>query len=469
MKIALVSVRPVDPCFPISLLCLQAYLKRYVPGVTIDIIDAAFEKPLDRIIGGNYDLIGISAMSAEYESAALLAKNIRLCETKPLIVVGGVHITKLPESFRDCFDLGIMGEGEEPLSKLIVLLETNPHPSPDDLLKIPGLLFRDGTKLRWTPPKQLMLESFPPLDYSTINPAYFARHASATFARFGREAYVFTSRGCPFKCVFCASSHFWNGVRYFSAEWVVNEIKSLSKMGVTMITLGDDLFSCHKKRMRQIADRIQAEGLNRSIEFAVNGQAGIFDEEICEILKPMNTGPIFFGFESGDEKTLNYLKCGKTTVEGNRKVVELCRRFGFKCWGSFIIGSPGETLEQMENTIRFIDWAKQRGVWRLLVAVLHPFPGTPVWDIALKMGRVAPDMDFDKMKLNSRESIEGMLVDDKIKPQFIRLRDRAYAHLHWFKWKKAFMLFRNNPIDALLLAFRLSPFLYKRLLTPSAP
>jgi radical SAM superfamily enzyme YgiQ (UPF0313 family) len=183
----------------------------------------------------------------------------------------------------------------------------------------------------------------------------------------------------------------------------------------------------------------------------------------------MNVRPIFFGFESGDEQTLKYLKCGKTTVAENKEAVRLCQRYGFNCCGGLIIGSPGETLEQMENTIRFIDWAKKHGIMRLSVAVLYPFPGTPVWDVALKMGKVGTGMNFDVLKVTSKEATEGMLVDDAIKLEFIKLRDRVYRHIHSFKWTKARMLLRHSPWETLKFAFQASPSIIKRQFTPSIP
>src|SRR5579862_4413515 len=138
MKIALVSVRKFDPCFPISLLCLHAYLKQRQPHHTIEIVDAAFEDPLNRILKGRYDLIGIGAMTGDYETATRLAKAIR--EQRPVpIILGGTHISKLPESFRDCFDVGVMGEGEEPLCELVSLYEKMTAPGPKEFAAISGL------------------------------------------------------------------------------------------------------------------------------------------------------------------------------------------------------------------------------------------------------------------------------------------------------------------------------------------
>ena len=468
MKIALVSVRSFDPCFPTGLLCLHAYLKANNPDHQIDIIEAAFENPLQRIQEGSYDLVGISAMTSDYETATVLAQGIRASLTIP-IVIGGVHISKLPESFRDCFDVGVIGEGEEPLCELIALYEKTAKPIPEQFQAIAGLIFRDGKDLRQTPCKPLDLSNYPHLDYSAIHPSYFDKKASATFARFGIESYLLTSRGCPFKCVFCASSHFWGKVRYFPVNWVLGEIKALAARGVSLLNIGDDLFACNKKRLKAIADLIRADNLHQKIIFSCCGNTGVFDEETCVLLKSMNVKPIFFGFESGDELTLKYLKCDKNTIAENKQALLLCERFGFYSWGAVIIGSPGETLEQMENTIRFIDLAKKHGATRIGVAIMLPLPGTPVWETALKMGRVSLNMNFNALIWGSKEYNDGLMVEEALRPEFIKLRDRAIRRIHSFKWRKARLFFQASPWDTLMFAMRAPKGILLRMFRPEAP
>ena len=449
MKIALINITDANSWFQIGLLCLQAYLKRQMPQHQVDIIEALFENPVRRVLAEKYDLVGISAMTAHYEAASLLAREIRAVSNAP-IILGGVHISKLPESLRPCFDVGVVGEGEDTLCELVALYETSTTPSADQLAAINGLVFHDGQQLRQTPPRPPVdLSNYPPLDYSAIHPSYFERKAVNSFGRFGIESFVMTSRGCPFKCVFCASSHFWNKVRYFPVEWVIAEIKGLEARGVTLLHFADDLFACNKKRMKAISEKLRAEHLCERITYDCMGNAHLFDDETCELLKSMNVKVVFFGFESGNPRVLDYLKCHTSTVEENRAAVELCRRHGLDCWGNILIASPGETLEEMEDSIRFAAWAKSRGVTRICVAILVPFPGTPVWQTALKRGLVGVDMNFDRLKCDGKEVPAGMFVDDAMKPEFAKLRDRAFALVHTFKWKKAWSLVRDSPWDAL--------------------
>lgn len=468
MRIALLNLRDLDPCVPTSLLCLHAFVRARHPDVEVDIIDAGFGDPREAVLRGGYDLVGISAMTAEYEAATEFAWWAKKLDIP--IVVGGVHISKLPESLRSCFTVGVMGEGEEPLCDLITLYKRKSHPDPSDFAAIPGLVYRDEwNHIRQTKPRPLNITNYPHLDYSAVSAGYFKRAASAAFGAFGIEAFLMTSRGCPFHCPFCASSHFWHGVRYHSVDWVIQEIKTLVAMGATLIHFGDDLFACHKKRLREIAERIIAEGLHKRIAFGCSGQTGIFDEEMARILVSMNCKNIFFGFESGDPEVLGYLKAGKASVEDNRRVVLLCERYGIDVWGGLIIGSPGETPEQIDHTIEFIEWSKLHGVIRLCVAILYPFPGTPVWDLALQRGEVSLDMNFDELKMNAPRADAGMLVDPEHRPAFAKMRTKAFMAIHSFKWRKARMLFKSSPIETAWFAARSSGAIIKRLLNPLAP
>lgn len=258
-------------------------------------------------------------------------------------------------------------------------------------------------------------------------------------------------------------------MRYFSVDWVIDEIKALAARGVNLIHIGDDLFVCNKERVKIIAERIIAENLHKNIMYDCSGKTGLIDDEICMVLKSMNVKTLFFGFESGNERSLRYLKCGTTSVAKNKEAVELCRRHGLECWGTVIIGSPGETLEEMEDSIRFVDWAKNHGVTRMNIMILHPFPGTPVWQTALEKGIVSPNMNFDVLKLDSKEVTEGLMVDKAMRPEFIKLRDRAYRRVHSFKWKKFRSLLWSSPWLTFNLALASPGSSIKRMLVPTEP
>jgi radical SAM superfamily enzyme YgiQ (UPF0313 family) len=219
-----------------------------------------------------------------------------------------------------------------------------------------------------------------------------------------------------------------------------------------MCYIADDLFTASKTRVAQIAERIREEGLHRQMRFATSASAALLDAEMCSLLKSMNVGPLFIGFESGNEQTLNYLKCGKVKVADNKRAVKLCQRHGLQCWGAVIIGCPDETSESIEDTISFVRWAREHGAYRVIIGVLVPFPGTEVWQTAKDMGRVSDDMNWDRLAWEGEEVLDGMLVSDEFKPEFRRLRDKALREASKSKWRKAWPLVKRHPLVAVKFA-----------------
>jgi radical SAM superfamily enzyme YgiQ (UPF0313 family) len=456
MKIALVNVCDQIDCLPIGYLCLHAWVKQHRPEYQVDIIESKLCNALGEIIEGNYDYVGLSAMSAYFEKAKIFARKVKELIPQIKVIIGGCHISVLPETFEKCFDIAVLNEGEETLVEIL---------DGKDLTEIKGILFRTvkDSIVRTMDRKPLNLENFPPLDYSIIHPHYFRSRVINVLGDFGIEGYLMTSRGCPFKCTFCASSHFWQEVRYFSIDWIMNEITNLIEKGCKFIHIVDDLFACNKRRLKEISINLYQRNLIKDITYDCSGTTGSFDEDICRILVGMNIKAIFFGFENGNQRILTYLKKGKTTVEDNKSVILICAKYNIKSWGSLIIGIANETIKEVEDTIEFIHWAKKNGVDRISVYPLIPYPGTPIWDEALSKGLVNIDMNFNLFNSDSMFCQDGIMVPLHKKREFYRLKAKCYKAIHSFKWRKAWKLFKNHPIKSFKFMLSSSWYIKKRL------
>lgn len=370
-----------------------------------------------------YELIGISAMTIDYNKALALARWIKWCSYKPISVwIGGVHISSMPSSFQDCFDDKWIGEFE----------------------------------------KDIPFDEIPLPDWSLVNPLYFRRTALHTWGEFGREGAILTSRGCPYKCIFCSTTQFWGTPRYHSPEYVVDMVDSLVKnYGITHIQIWDDLFTVNKARLIEIGMRLRCKGLTKKVKFNCQPRANLIDDDLCRILKDMNVQIALFGFESGNNRVLQFLK-GNVTVEDNKRAIETCIRNKIKVQGSVIFGSPTETLAEMQDTIDFIDYAYKAGVNRLWSFVMTPFPNTLVWDMAKYNGKVSEDMDWD---LLSHQNIDNPLcLDDTIKKEdFKKVFLKGRNKLNRFKWRKIRSFAVNNPFETTLYAVS-NPLKYLNLL-----
>jgi anaerobic magnesium-protoporphyrin IX monomethyl ester cyclase len=418
---------------PLGLVSLATYLKANMGFSDTRIIDMDFEDPLQVIRDWRPDVIGISAMSVSYGRLITLAKRIREVTSAP-ILIGGVHISTLPDSMSEVFDIGVIGEGEETLLELMQLFQKEGSFPKEKLKGIKGIIFHDGGKLVATGARALItpLDRIPPLDRSFMSREYFKKH----IVFWGEETYcramdIMTSRGCPYRCAFCSTALFWQSFRQFSQERVFEDIRSLvADYGVDHINIVDDLFVCNKERVRAVKDRLKEAGLLKRLTFNCTARVNVVDEELCQLLKEMNVTSLNFGFESGSDRTLKILKKDEVTVERTKAAVRLCRKHDFHISGGIILGSPGETLADMRQTVDLIRWMADEGVDILWVYVMTPYPGTAIWEIAKSRGKVRDDMDWERDGEGIADPKRHLLLDDSIsEAEFLKVWDAAYAEL----------------------------------------
>ena len=342
------------------------------------------------------DIVGITSVSKNYNRAKEYARIAK--ESGLPVIIGGVHITALPQTITNDMDVAVIGEGEETIIDLIASFMANGYFD----TAIDGIAFRDNGELIKTNPRRLIrpLDSIP----------YPARDLLEVH----KMAHMLTSRGCPYHCVFCATArHTRNQVRFASAEYVADEIEMLYRdYGVKYITTYDDLFALNTKRVIEIQQLMATKNLIGKFGMSINIRADLITDELVEILKAMNVGVIALGTESGCRRILNYLKCGSVTLEQNINAIRVIQKHKVIPYCSFILGSPGETTEEMMQTIKFIEDNK---LYHFDFCVLTPFPGTPVWDYALAHGYVSNDMDWDK--LDFYISSNPVFMADKITRQ----------------------------------------------------
>jgi radical SAM superfamily enzyme YgiQ (UPF0313 family) len=181
----------------------------------------------------------------------------------------------------------------------------------------------------------------------------------------------------------------------FSPEYIVREISYLRDVyGARHITLFDDLFVIDKERVRRLVELVRSAGLHKRVSFNCLARANLVDDEIAELLRKMNVRRVGMGLESGSDRMLKRLKGRDCSVEGNRRAVLALARHGLETEAAFLIGAPGETEQDMLETLRFV---QENPLDLFEVYLLAPYPGTPLWDYALERGLVSPDMSWDRL------------------------------------------------------------------------
>jgi magnesium-protoporphyrin IX monomethyl ester (oxidative) cyclase len=401
MKIALVCLNRTAGDPHLGIAYIASYLRKYGGFKNIVIVDK--EDPLKRIEKEKPDVVGISVMTPEFPMANILVEQIKTEFDIP-VIIGGHHISYLPQHLAPSnFDVGVIGEGEQTMLELMLLFEKHGGLQPKKMRSIKGIVFRNERKSNEVTPFREFIEPldkipFPARDLLKMEDYYLTPRRSVFMDKLGRYTSMITSRGCIYKCNFCSSSFFWKRFRCFSAKYVVDEIKHLiEQYKVDGLLFYDDLFIANKIRVREIVNLIKKEKINEQIEFGVLARTNLVDDEILKLLKEMNVTFLSFGFESGSEKILKWLKAGSVTVKDNWRALRLSKKYGFKIMSGFIIGSPGETKEDMMKTLELME---DPDLDIPLFGQLTPYPNTPVWEIAKKMGLVSEDIDFDFSKLS---------------------------------------------------------------------
>ena len=471
MKVSLVSLTREEATPPISLGYLAAALKRDLPEIEVDIIDGNYGSLMRSIRKSRPDVVGISAMTVHYNQALKVADLVKTKLALP-VILGGVHISTHPKSFKPCFDVGVIGEGELTLVELLrSYLGNGQRFEPQSLREIQGLIYwEDGSPVQ-TPPRPLIddMDSIARPDWSLFNPRY-ARPAQSIFLDHGKAVQVslLSSRGCPYRCIFCSTSKHWHRVRFFSASYVVDEIEYLiGTLGAEIISFWDDLFTINKSRLTEIADELESRNLLGAVKFCVLGRMETMDEEVCRILKKMDVIDINFGFESGSDRVLQYLKKNKKiSVEHAKTAVRLCNEFGFAVSGSFMMGSPGEKREDMMKTVELVDWmASQPSVFDLWLFTTAPLPNTELWELGVEKGLIDEEgYDFD---FSSQYSQYPLFLDESIPlsefEEIYQLAESKMAGISPFK-KTSYKLGRALRDPRILLpAIKRRLFVYNKL------
>ena|SRR3990167_6874815 len=412
MRIALISTAQKSGCPPIGLVYLASYIQSHTK-YKVDIVDANYQN-IFRTDYSQYDLIGISAMTVNYAQAVRLAKWFKSFCNIP-VIIGGVHISTCPESITQDFDSMIIGEGEKSFIRLLNDLEQN------------------KLELRYETEPLDNLDELSLPDWDLIDRRYFSRQLNTTFAEWGIEGWLLTSRGCPYRCRFCSTTQFWNKVRFHSIDYIPKLIEDLKKRRVTHIQIWDDLFTIDKNRLRQLMPHLK----NSGIKFNCQPRINKIDEETCQLLKNSNITLCIFGFESGNNRVLRYLKNDQTlSVDKSKQVIKLCRQYGLDVQGSVMFGSPTETLKEMGDTLKFMLWCYFNGVQRLWAFVATPFPATEFWKFI--------PQNLNWKMLSHHNTKHPLLLDKSVKLwQFRMVMFLAHRIEDLFKIKKLWKIIKS--------------------------
>lgn len=447
---------------PLNLMYLAGALEKASIGVKIfddDLYQIGTQKINEYISKIAPKIVAITATTATITQALKYIRNIKKKSPNILTIIGGPHTTFRPiETLKNelCLDVVVIGEGEETIVELIDTYLKNVDNDYDSFLgdikgiaykkRINNLNFEDiynelkteeneiedkykeniynnkkdnNDKIRLNEPRPL-IKNLDELSFPARHLVDFKSYKLSS-----QSGGIITSRGCPFSCDYCSSSLIMGKkFRTRSSQNVVDELEELVyKYKVRDIAFLDDIFMLNKKRAEDIANEIKKRNLD--INFVASSRVNTIQKSLLKTLKSSGMSTLYCGVESGSQRVLNLMKKG-ITLQQAEKGFEIAKNLGINIVGSFILGYPGETAREMEDTINFSikldpDYCQY--------SILTPFPGTPIYN-KLKKEKLLESENWDdytvlKSVINYEKlGLSKKIVERKLAKAYIKFYTR---------------------------------------------
>ena len=387
-----------------------------------------------RIKEATFDLAGTGGIVTIYKYIKWLMSILKKYHPTKKIIVGGSSGTSIPRILleRTEADIACIGEGEITAVEVANTIEKG-----GSLKDIKGIWYKDehgGTIVN--PPRPLIknLDAIPfpnrdlfPMDIylkNVVGPTNVDKWIDGRTVTSDLSLNLTCSRGCPYKCTFCYHDFMGSKFRSRSAENIFEEMVFLNeKYNINIFGTGDDMFIANRRNVFQLCDLLVKSRLD--IQFFTAGRVNLVDEELIIKLKEAGCITLGYGIESGSQKMLDAMNKG-VTVEQAEKAIRLTQKYMGWPDCTFIIGMPGETAETIQETV---DFCKRLDLVPEAVFFATPYPGTELYDIALKEKLIVNEEDYllglgeqgEKVKVNFTEFSNEEL--EAIKEQMVKELD----------------------------------------------
>ncbi len=365
---------------PLGILYLAASIK---DKAEVSVVDAHAEglgaEDVARRVGdGGHDLVGISVMTFSLLDAMDTARAVKEAKSDAVVIAGGPHPHLYPGETLGLgmFDGVLRGEGEVSLRALVSGWPRTIDDPP------PGVWWRDGTK--GDPEVAPFIEALDELPFPARELAGLTLYRSVLSGR-RPVTTMMSSRGCPYKCVFCDRPHLGKRFRARGPENVVSEMEECAGLGIKEAVFYDDTFTVDRARVLGIAELILERGLD--LAWDIRARVSDLEGDDYKLLKRAGLERVHFGVESGDPGILRSLRKG-ITIDQARQAFKWARRAGLETLAYFMAGLPGESEESLARTLEL---AKELAPDYVHFSVFIPFPGTPAYEAALQRGVIESD------------------------------------------------------------------------------
>lgn len=435
---------------PYNLALLAAITEKQ--GHVAKIIDGELEKiSLTEIVKRSKkyepDIIVLTGMTPFYNIAVECASMLKASNVKGLICVGGPHVTIMEEkAFNDPFDYAFVGDGEEAWVKFLQACEEK-----IDLEQVPGLIYRKNGEIK----KNKRASASKNLDHYPMAAYHLLKMGAYKIGTLkGRLPFtsIMTFRGCPWKCIFCASDQLeTTRILKRSIKSCVDEIQHIVETyNVRHFMIVDDVLTLVRKRTEEFCNEI----LNRKLDITFEGstRANLLDEDLIVLMKRAGLIRLSFGLETVDEdmrKTMNK----KIPLEAYTQSNKLLNKHDIEALNSVMLGLPGETEENVWKTLNYL--GKSKEVKQANFAIATPYPGTKFHEMAVN-GQGGMELLSDNFTEYRRYGKAVTKVNNLGPEDLVRLQNEGFVSIYSKYWRWWPVIQRHGILGLMLTFYRMA-------------
>lgn len=371
--------------FPWGLAYIATILKSN--GYNVTIIDGQAlqyekEKIVNEIDQHDFDIIGISAFSTQFNAVRFIADHIKNQRSTP-VVVGGPLATYQPQLTLENTqtDICVIGEGEYAILDLLSNM--------DNLFQVKGIAFKHHGKIVKTAnqDRYFDLDQLPIPDFSFFDMEKYLKQNNVFENRktIKRAISFISSRGCPYSCHFCSKSS--QNYRSMSPKKIYHMLSFLSdNFGLEDVSFGDELFLASKSRFRELGPLLKS----LDIPWGSQARINIMDKEFLQMAKNAGCRGLGYGIESGSQKILTNMN-KRINVEQIENIMIETMKLNIPVKVQLIFGYPGETEETVQETVDLFDKIDHPGRRFLLIT---PVPGSKLYDDCIASGQIIDETKY---------------------------------------------------------------------------
>ena len=393
--------------------------------------DPIWEEVSQKIIDFKPDWVGYTSYTANISAIDIISKKVSKMNPTIKQVIGGTHATLdglILEKLKK-IDYSIRREGEEAMLALV---------NGVDPRKISGVVSRDGIGFCNNGDANV-IKSIDDLPFPERNKLYSISESEKPYVD---VSYICSIRGCPYRCNYCASPYSWkrDKTQYRSPDSVIAEMKYVKKnhwdtkklydysasantqskealkiIDNTIVYFVDDVFTINKPRVKNILRQMIDQDLG--MDWKCEARTDHFDEEICELMSKAGCVRVKLGFESGSDRILKEIQKDET-IEDMRRGAKMLKEAGVPFTAYFMTGFPGETDEDLKQTIEF---AKEIEADYYSLSVMAPYFGTKIYYDLIDRGFELDKKPWEYFFHQTGEMLANNHLSDEMVDEFLDL------------------------------------------------